>query len=413
MKRLYIAIVLALAAGMFAGLIIKEDPGYILMSWGKTTVEMSLWVGLVLQGLILIGFYLLIRTLVVVRNPVQTLNKLTPGSREKRAQKATVKGLLLLSEGQWRKAERLLSKSADRSGTPLVNYLAAAKASHAQGHSGHTDKLLKKALESSPGAETAVEVAQAEIQYERGQYEQCLAALLRIQKQNPRHRWALKTLMRVYKKLEDWKSLQELYPQLLKNKVISGKEGQDLLVNLNVSLLKETTKLENDDKQRETVQKIWQNLPSDLKENERLIEAYARGLLACNAEMVLERFINERLRKRWSDKLVIIYGLISKGDADQHLKQTEKWLEGQPDNASLLLTAGRLCLRNQLWGKGAEYLEASFRHDPLATTAAELSRLYSNMGRATKSRHYYQQCLNLAGYHLPGLPMPEASAEKN
>lgn len=35
MKRLYIAIVLALAAGMFAGLIIKEDPGYILMSWVK------------------------------------------------------------------------------------------------------------------------------------------------------------------------------------------------------------------------------------------------------------------------------------------------------------------------------------------------------------------------------------------
>lgn len=411
MKRLYIAIVLALAAGMFTGLIIKEDPGYILMSWGKTTVEMSLWVGLVLQGLILIGFYLMIRTLVVVRNPVQTLNKLTPGSREKRAQKATVKGLLLLSEGQWRKAERLLSKSAARSGTPLVNYLAAAKAAHAQGHSGSTDQLLKKALESSPGAETAVEVAQAEIQYERGQYEQCLAALLRILKQNPRHRWALKTLMRVYKKLDDWKSLQELYPQLLKQKVISSQEGQDLLVSLNVSLLKETVKLDNHDKQREAVQKIWQNLPSDLKDNEKLVEAYARGLLAANAEMVLERYINERLRKKWSDTLVIIYGLISKGDSNQHLKQTERWLEEQPDNASLLLTAGRLCLRNQLWGKGAEYLEASFKNDPLATTAAELSRLYANMGRTSKSRHYYQQCLILAGYHLPGLPMPESVTE--
>ncbi|WP_028302472.1 heme biosynthesis HemY N-terminal domain-containing protein [Oceanospirillum beijerinckii] len=407
MKRLYIAGVLALAAGMFAGLIMRKDPGYVLFSWGQTTVEMSLWVALILILAMVVGFHILMRMLAGVRHPIRTLNLLSGDNRDKRALRSTVRGLLLLAEGQWRKAERLLDKSAGRSGTPLINYLAAARAAHAQGRNEQTDQLLQKALESTPSAETAVSISQAEIQYERGQYEQCLASLLRLQKKNPRHRWVLKTLMKVYRKLEDWQSLSELYPQLLKNNIVSDDEGKELLTSLHISMFKNTQEMD-DDSRREAVQAIWKKTPGELKYNNKLAEAYARSLLACGAELVLERFLQDRLRKHWSDELVVIFGLISKGDNDHRLKQTQKWLEQYPESASLLLTAGRLSLRNQDWDKGADYLEQSFRKNPLATTAAELSRLYASMGNTAKSQEYYQYCLDLAGYNLPGLPMPEA-----
>ncbi len=408
MKRLYIAGVLALAAGMFAGLIMRKDPGYVLFSWGQTTVEMSLWVALILILGMVVGFHILMRMLAGVRHPIRTLNLLSGDNRDKRALRSTVRGLLLLAEGQWRKAERLLDKSAGRSGTPLINYLAAARAAHAQGRTEQTDQLLQKALESTPSAETAVSISQAEIQYERGQYEQCLASLLRLQKKNPRHRWVLKTLMKVYRKLEDWQSLSELYPQLLKNKILSDEEGKELLVTLHVSILKKTQEMD-DDSRREAVQAIWKKLPSELKYNNKLAEAYARSLLSCGAELVLERFLQDRLRKNWSEELVVVFGLISKGDNDHRLKQANKWLEQYPQSANLLLTAGRLNLRNQDWDKGVDFLEQSFSKNPLATTAAELSRLYASMGNSAKSQEYYQHCLDLAGYNLPGLPMPEAA----
>lgn len=407
MKRLYIAGVLALAAGMFAGLIMRKDPGYVLFSWGQTTVEMSLWVALILILGMVVGFHILMRMLAGVRHPIRTLNLLSGDNRDKRALRSTVRGLLLLAEGQWRKAERLLDKSAGRSGTPLINYLAAARAAHAQGRTEQTDQLLQKALESTPSAETAVSISQAEIQYERGQYEQCLASLLRLQKKNPRHRWVLKTLMKVYRKLEDWQSLSELYPQLLKNKILSDEEGKELLVTLHVSILKKTQEMD-DDSRREAVQAIWKKLPSELKYNNKLAEAYARSLLSCGAELVLERFLQDRLRKNWSEELVVIFGLINKGDNDHRLKQASKWLEQYPQSANLLLTMGRLNLRNQDWDKGVDFLEQSFSKTPLATTAAELSRLYASMGNTAKSQEYYQHCLDLAGYNLPGLPMPEA-----
>lgn len=406
MKRLYIAAILALAGGMFAGLLMQEDPGYILISWGKTTIEMSFWIGALLFGAALVSFHLLMRLQSGVRRPLKSLNVFSGAGRDKRALKATVKGLLLMAEGQWRKAERLLKRSASRSGAPVINYLAAARAAHAQGRYEQSDQLLKEALESTPGAETAVSLSQIEFQMERGQYEQCLAQLLRLQKKNPRHRWVLKTLLKVYQKLEDWQGLKALYPQLLKQDILTDTEGRKLMIRLHLALLEQSQNLSQEDC-LEAIQKIWKELPSELKKEQQLTEAYARALHDCKADILLERFITEQLRQSWQEQLVIIYGLLEKGDVRQQMQQAEQWLKKHGDSAALYLTAGRIALRNQLWGKAADFMEESFRLQPLATTAAELSRLYSAMGRTSKSRTYYRCCLDLAGYNLPGLPMPK------
>ncbi|OOV87288.1 heme biosynthesis HemY N-terminal domain-containing protein [Oceanospirillum linum] len=406
MKRLYIAAILALAGGMFAGLLMQEDPGYILISWGKTTIEMSFWIGALVFSLALVGFHLLMRLQSGVRHPLKAINVFSSSGRDKRALKTTVKGLLLMAEGQWRKAERLLKRSAPRSGAPVINYLAAARAAHAQGRYEQSDQLLKEALETTPGAETAVSLSQIEFQMERGQYEQCLAQLLRLQKKNPRHRWVLKTLLKVYQKLEDWQGLKTLYPQLLKQDILTDAEGKQLMIRLHLAMLEQSQNLPHD-ACLETIQKIWKELPSELKKEQPLSEAYARALHESKADILLERFITEQLRQNWQEHLVIIYGLLEKGDVRQQMNQVEQWLNKHSDSAALYLTAGRVALRNQLWGKGADFMEESFRLQPLATTAAELSRLYSAMGRTSKSRTYYRYCLDLAGYHLPSLPMPK------
>lgn len=407
MKLLYIAAVLALTAGISAGLLMQQDPGYVLFSWGNTTVEMSLWVALILIFTLVVGVHLLLRLLAGIRQPMKVLNLFSSANKDKRALKATVSGLLLLAEGQWRKSERLLKKSALRSGAPLINYLAAARAAHAQGHDEQTDLMLQKALESTPSAETAVAISQAEFQYERGQYEQCLASLLRLQKKNPKHRWVLKTLLKVYQKLGDWQALQSLYPQLLKYKVLTETEASQLQRKLYTELFQQGVNLPKEARISQ-LQQIWHKMPSDLKRNDSLSEAYARALHASGAEGVLEKFITEQLQQHWSDNLVVIYGLLgSSTDSKKLLSQAEQWLKQYSDKAVLQLTLGRLSIRNQLWGKGADYLEASYKLQPMATTAAELSRLYASMGRTSKSRFYYQACLDLAGYHLPELPMPK------
>ena len=45
MRRLFLMLLLTLLAAVGLVALIERDPGYILVSWGLTTIETSLWVG--------------------------------------------------------------------------------------------------------------------------------------------------------------------------------------------------------------------------------------------------------------------------------------------------------------------------------------------------------------------------------
>jgi hypothetical protein len=53
--------------------------------------------------------------------------------------------------------------------------------------------------------------------------------------------------------------------------------------------------------------------------------------------------------------------LVRGDDPARQLQTAEGWLKDHPQDASLLLTLGRLSLQNRLWGKARDYLESSLR----------------------------------------------------
>ena len=46
------------------------------------------------------------------------------------------------------------------------------------------------------------------------------------------------------------------------------------------------------------------------------------------------------------------------------IERAESWLKQHPDDAALLLTLGRLCAQQELWGKAQSYLDASIAVEP-------------------------------------------------
>ncbi|MCY1380050.1 heme biosynthesis-associated TPR protein [compost metagenome] len=101
-----------------------------------------------------------------------------------------------------------------------------------------------------------------------------------------------------------------------------------------------------------------------------------------------------------------LYGLLRGRDPARQLQTAEGWLKEHPSDASLLLTLGRLCLRNRLWGKAREYFETSlsFRRD--SETCAELARLLAQLGEVERSNQLFQEGLGLLDQRLPALPLP-------
>ncbi|HWN30937.1 MAG TPA: hypothetical protein VNN78_06165, partial [Burkholderiales bacterium] len=74
----------------------------------------------------------------------------------------------------------------------------------------------------------------------------------------------------------------------------------------------------------------------------------------------------------------------------------ERWLPDHPDDACLLLTLGRLCAHQGLWGKAQSYLEASIGVEPTATAHRELAKLHEKIGQSEAADVHYRKSLDLA-----------------
>jgi len=415
MKKLFVLLLVILAAGAWIGQLMVQDPGYVLIAFNQTTIETSLWVMLVIG---VVGFLLahwLLNILTNAMMPVQRLRNWRDRRNHNVSQRKTLKGLMALSEGNWVKAQRQLDQAAERSEVPLINYLAAARAAHEQGDDSAADDLLQKARVATPQAEVAVGITQAQIQLARGQLEPCLANLLKLRKLAPKNTYVMRLLKDVYANLQDWDAIAKLLPELKKSQAVRDDklislERQTYMNLLNHSL--EQLPVETDNASRHSVlDKAWQKLPQNLSGEPALIRRYIELLISINAEPKAEQVLREMIAKQWNEELVNLYGRIVGQDLKKQLKVAQGWIKNNPDSPDLLLTLGRLSLRNQVWGQALSYFEQSFAIQPSQETLAELSRLLRHLGEVEKARDLMQDNLAVVADDLPELPQPEAEAE--
>jgi HemY protein len=112
------------------------------------------------------------------------------------------------------------------------------------------------------------------------------------------------------------------------------------------------------------------------------------------------------LAKNWNSDLILKYGATDFEVNQQQLLMAEDWLKQRPANSDLMLSLGRICLRNQLWGKAKEYYIASIKISPSAAAHGELSMLLRSLGETKEGEAHFRSYTNLVGSHLLNLPMP-------
>lgn len=413
MIGLLVIIVLALLLGTGLAFGLQYDLGYIRVSFGNYLVETNFWVGLALLVALVVLTVMLTGLVRRLRNGTSVMSGWIARGKERRARRRTTQGLLALAEGNWLRAKKMLISSAGNADTPLINYLAAAQASFECGDHEAVDELLRKAFESTPGSDMAVGITQAQLQLAGNRVEQALATLLRLRKQSPHHPFVLKLLKNAYLRLEDWRELSRLLPELRKYNIFVPTELDDLERQAWHNLLeKAASKCRKDQRSNpaaslDTFTGLWDQLPSSMRRDGRTIFNYTSLLAGLGDEAQAEILLRKVLRNHWSDELINLYGRVEGQAPDEQLLLAEQWLKVRPNNAELLLALGRLSLRNELWGKAREYFETSLKLQRKRETLAELSRLNAHMGHDTASIKLLMQSLeNDNG--LPRLPMPKA-----
>ena len=222
--------------GAAIGVVLSRDTGYVLLSFGNYTVEMSLALLLMLIALLFGLLYFAIRLIARTLHLPQDVRDWKQRRGSRLAQQAMTRGLLEMSEGNWGSAEKRLVRFADRSETPLLNYLAAARAAQLQGAHDRRDGYIRLAHDAMPSADVAVSLTQAELQLADHQLEQALATLKHLRSVAPKHNYVLRLLRRLYEQLGDWEHLRELLPELRRRKV---EDDADLASTLGLALERE------------------------------------------------------------------------------------------------------------------------------------------------------------------------------
>ncbi|WP_462401674.1 heme biosynthesis HemY N-terminal domain-containing protein [Pseudomonas sp. Marseille-QA0332] len=408
MKRVYLLAVIAIVVAAALGIAIAKHSGYVLIAYGGFRYQSGLWAALgLLLAVVLLA--LLVRYLVgLVLVSSGVVNPWSRRNRSRRTRLAIEQGQLDLAEGRWASAQRHLQRAAEAERQPLLFYLGAARAANELGRREDSDSLLERALERQPQAELGIALAHAQLQMDRGDNEQALETLQAMQARYPGNTQVLRLLQRLHVSRGDWPSLIHLLPELRKHKVLSASELAELEQRAwGQNLTLASTRGTDTQAARQSLEAAWQALGSAQRQEPQLLLAYAEQLRQMDAQTDAEQVLRTALKRQYESHLARLYGLVRGEDPARQLQFAEGLLKEHADDPGLLLTLGRLCLRNQLWGKARDYLESSLRVQRNPETCAELARLLASLGETRRSNQLFEEGLGLLDERLLTLPLPE------
>ncbi len=385
-------LLLTVGFGLLLGPLIKDLPGFVIIAVGNYTVQTRLWQLLVVTIIVLLLFILIYHLIARFWNTAGRFKNWSGGRRWKKARHKTIKGMIALSEGDWKNAEKLLVAALPDLDTQLINLLAAAQAAQAQKSDTRRDNYLREAHLAEPDAEIAIGLTQAQQQINHGQLEQALATLTHLRRLAPKHGHVLFLLYKLYWHLGDWQRFLELVPELKKASNIdnSDLEKQQLIAWQKI-LVKGAAQ-----GGLESLQNIWLSIPKVFQKHIDLIRCFAELLIQYNGHLEAEKMLRNNIRKLHDKRLLYLYGKVIVEDSGKQLSFIEGMSKKFVGNATWMLTAGRLSLNQQLWGKAKTYLEQSLELKPTPETFQELARAFEALGEIEAAKIYYSKGLHEA-----------------
>ena len=392
MVKLIIRLLLLIILVLAGVLLVRDDPGQLMLRYRDYSVETSLAFAVLILVVAVISIHYSIKFLRGLWHLPGAIMNQSQSRRYGKARRQLTQGLIDLAEGRFEQAENNLVRLVDFSESSLVHYLAAARAAQLQGKHDARDKYLKAAHEANPDAGLAIGVTQAELQLAHRQIEQALATLTHLHTVSPKHNYVTMLLARVYHELQDWRALVELLPDVRRKKLLMPSRLREMELDGYRGVLKLAA---NNQQDTETA---WGKIPKDLQTDGKLL-GYYLGLFAEKRwyGSAAEQSLLKALDHQWDDELMDVYGRFQARDATTQLTRVEKWLDDYGHNEQLLLALGRISTRARLWGKAQGYFEASIGARATPAACLELAELFEqHLQQPENAVKYYQQGLKLS-----------------
>lgn len=409
MKRLMLSVGFFIVAFIFLLYIIQHENSYFLLVLGNTSIEMSLWLAVLiaLVGAFVIGLFIsLVKSLL---SRTRFMRQRLFARSEARIQRKNTQGLIAFIGEDWEISYKKLTRSVKYLPNPVVNYLLAARCAHEMGDTENALSLLNQAAQCPGEHMLVVSLMQARMHIKSQQFKAALIVLLSIESSYPKDKGVLSLLKEVYIALQDWAALKKLLPKLHEENVSTLEERYYLEQRLCQETVKDNVEKNSALENAQRVQLLEgcvNNLPKHFQKDATILTLFINTLVDLNAYDNAGKILARNINREWNEAWVCQYGLLPYTDTAAALAQAETWLKPQPNSSMLQLTLGRLCLQNKQWGRAKDFLHASIKQNPSVAAYAELARLQRALGESKESENAYQQGLDYAAPDLLAINFP-------
>lgn len=389
MRRVLLAVFVFALLGILMALVFRHQQGYVLVSFAGWQLETSLLVvciALVVALAILAVVWRLFAWLVFApRNICKSVER----RRRRKVARTFHHALGQWAEAHWTRAERELQKLLKMKGAPGLAYLFSARAAQNRSHLDARDRYLQQAAADDAISEVAVLATRAELQATAGQTKDAIDTLARLHQLEPRHPWGLALYGEQLMKGGEYDRLYKLLPEIKKHAVISTTHLDEM------TLAAHSHRLASQD-QLEGLTASWRKVPKMLRNKPEMVYEYASCLHRLKADDDAANVIRGALKVQWSGPLVELFGQLDCSDRTQQLATVEDWINGYGKKHELMMVAGRMCLRNKLWGRARSYFETSQSEQPTAGGMLELAQTYEQLNEFDQARDTYREGLKLS-----------------
>lgn len=377
--------------GLFAvavGLVMaaRYNNGYVLVVLPPWRAELSLNLAIIIALAIFLLAYAVVRTVIVTATMPSRVRAFQKQRSERRARATFNEALVNFFEGRFGRAEKAASAALKAGESPALSAVLAARAAHGMRAFATRDKYLARSAGADPEEDAMKFMAQAEMLLDERRYHDALDVLRKLPE---KHTAALRLELRAQQMAMNWERVLALIPQLEKRRVFERPVMAQLRRQAVIESLKRKAV---DDK---SLRDYWDKLSADDRHDARVAATAAQSFIALGGCEDAHRIVEDGLERQWDPALLAIYSECLGTDVRQQLERAETWLQRHPRDAVLLLTLGKLCARQGLWGKARSYLEASLSIEATHSAHLELGRLLEREGKPAEAAAEYQKALEV------------------
>lgn len=383
-----VAVALALAGRYGSGYVVFVVPPY--------RIELSVMLFSLLFLLSFVGMYALLRlTTSAMRLPRALKSKRHERARAK-SRAALYASMKALFSGQFREAERhartAMSAEMAHDGTRDLAAAVAAWAAHEGGNSDAAVPYLERIRDAKSGEMR--DASKAYMLLAEGRAKDALPLLKDLAENAPKNPGVLKMKVEAEMAEKAWEDVLATLGPLTRSGLMPEAAAQQIRTDAEINLIKSKPA------DRQTILAAWKAVSKQSRTDIGIVKVVVKRLNAVgagdDARAIIEDTVDARRAEGWDSALAALYADCKTDSTLAQIERAERWLREHARDGELLATLGKLCMRQQLWGKAQNYLEASVALKPSLDAHMALARLMERIGRRDEAILHIRKSAELA-----------------